>query len=179
MQRIFLVGYMGSGKTAMGKLLAKQRGLNFIDLDAYIESKFLQTIAQIFEHEGEAGFRQIEKKHLHEVAEFEDVVIATGGGAPCFFDNMKFMNLRGETIYIKLIPEHLAERLSSSKAGVRPLIRDKSGDDLLQHITETLKHREPFYMQAKRIIEGTDAEIERQISNREKPGSTDLTNTVE
>jgi len=164
MHRIFLIGYMGSGKTAMGKLLAKRLGLTFLDLDSYIENKFRRTIATIFKEDGEAGFREIEKTCLHEVAEFEDVVIATGGGAPCFFDNMDYMNLRGETIYIKLTPEHLAKRLSTSKAGVRPLLRDKTGKELLQHITETLKHREPFYMQAKRIIEGTDAEIERQIS---------------
>ena len=163
MHRIFLVGYMGSGKTAMGKLLAKRLGLTFIDLDSYIENKFRCTIANIFQQDGEAAFREIEKKFLHEVAEIEDVVIATGGGAPCFFDNMDFMNRRGETIYIKLTPEHLAKRLSSSKAGVRPLIRDKSGEVLLQYITQTLKNREPYYMQSKRIIEGTDTEIKRQI----------------
>lgn len=163
MHRIFLVGYMGSGKTAMGKLLAKRLGLTFIDLDNYIENKFRCTIAEIFQQDGEAGFREIEKQCLHEVAEIEDVVIATGGGAPCFFDNMDFMNRCGETIYIKLTPEHLAKRLSSSKSGVRPLLQDKSGDDLLQHITQTLKNREPFYMQSKHIIEGTDTEIKRQI----------------
>ena len=163
MQRIFLIGFMGSGKTAMGKLFAKWHGLTFIDLDSYIENKFSRTIANIFAEEGEAGFREIEKNCLHEVAEFEDVVIATGGGAPCFFDNMDFMNLCGETIYIRLTPEHLAIRLSSSKSGVRPLLRDKTGDELQQYITETLQKREPFYLQAKRIIEGTDEEIERQI----------------
>jgi len=99
MQRIFLVGFMGSGKTAMGKLLARRHGLSFIDLDSYIESKFRKTIAQIFTEAGETGFRKIEKNCLHEVAEFEDVVIATGGGAPCFYDNMDFMNQCGETIY--------------------------------------------------------------------------------
>lgn len=165
MQRFFLVGFMGSGKTAMGKLLAKRHGLTFIDLDSYIENKFRRTVALIFAEDSESGFREIEKKCLHEVAEFEDVVIATGGGAPCFYDNMDFMNQCGETIYIRLTPEHLAERLSSSKAGVRPLLNDKSGEELKQYITETLQKREPYYLQAKHIIEGTDEEIERQVTN--------------
>lgn len=165
MQRFFLVGFMGSGKTAMGKLLAKRHGLTFIDLDSYIESKFRRTVALIFAEDSESGFREIEKKCLHEVAEFEDVVIATGGGAPCFYDNMDFMNQCGETIYIRLTPEHLAERLSSSKAGVRPLLNDKSGEELKQYITETLQKREPYYLRAKHIIEGTDEEIERQVTN--------------
>lgn len=165
MQRFFLVGFMGSGKTAMGKLLAKRHGLTFIDLDSYIENKFRRTVALIFAEDSESGFREIEKKCLHEVAEFEDVVIATGGGAPCFYDNMDFMNQCGETIYIRLTPEHLAERLSSSKAGVRPLLNDKSGEELKQYITETLQKREPYYLRAKHIIEGTDEEIERQVTN--------------
>ncbi|MDD2284573.1 MAG: shikimate kinase [Paludibacter sp.] len=165
MQRIFLVGFMGSGKTAMGKLLAKRHGLTFIDLDSYIENKFRRTVARIFAEDGETSFREIEKNCLHEVAEFEDVVIATGGGVPCFFDNMDFMNQRGETIYIRLTPEHLAERLSSSRAGVRPLLKNKTGDELQQYITETLQKREPYYLRAKRIIEGTDEEIERQMTN--------------
>ena len=157
MQRIFLIGFMGSGKTAMGKLLAKRLELTFIDLDSYIENKYRRTVAQIFAENGESGFREIERNCLHEV------VIATGGGAPCFYDNMAFMNLCGDTIYFRLTPEHLAERLSSSRAGVRPLLRDKTGDELQQYISETLQRREPYYLRAKRIIEGTDEEIERQI----------------
>ncbi|MDD4489796.1 MAG: shikimate kinase [Paludibacter sp.] len=163
MQRFFLIGFMGSGKTAMGKLLAKRHGLTFIDLDSYIENKYRRTVAQIFAENGEWGFREIERNCLREVADFEDVVIATGGGAPCFFDNMDFMNQFGETIYIRLTPEHLSERLSASRAGVRPLLRDKTGDELQQYISETLQKREPYYLRAKRIIEGTDEEIERQI----------------
>ncbi|GAB1416506.1 shikimate kinase [Paludibacter sp.] len=154
---------MGSGKSAMGRLLANKLGLTFIDLDAYIENKYRRTIANIFADEGEAVFREMEKNCLHEVSDFEDIVIATGGGAPCFFDNMEYMNGCGETIYLRLTPEHLAKRLSTSKAGVRPLLQNKTGDELLEHITGLLKAREPFYMQAKRIIEGSDEEIERQI----------------
>lgn len=164
MLRIFLVGYMGSGKSAMGRLLAREKGLNFIDLDTYIEGKYHRTIAEIFAQEGEDAFRSKERDCLREVAAFENVVIATGGGAPCFFDNMELMNAAGETIYLKLTPEHLAKRLSTSKAGVRPLIKDKSGEELLQHITTMLQKRECFYLQARHIIAGTDREIERLIS---------------
>lgn len=155
---------MGAGKTAMGQLLAKRMNLTFVDLDNYIENKLMRTVADIFREEGESGFRRIEKECLREVAQFEDVVIATGGGTPCFFDNMEYMNSCGETIYLKLTPEHLAQRLSSSKIGIRPLLRDKKGYDLLQHITETLAKRESFYFRAKRIIEGNDEDIKRQIS---------------
>jgi shikimate kinase len=163
MQRIFLVGYMGSGKTSMGKLLAQQLGLTFLDLDAYIEGKFHRTIARIFEKEGETGFREIEHRFLHEVAEFEDVVIATGGGAPCFYDNMAYMNEQGITIYLKMSVGQLTERLALSKSGVRPLISNKSKAELQEFIAEGLSKREDFYNCAKHVISGTDEEVVKQI----------------
>ena len=88
MTRILLIGFMAAGKTTLGKALARDLGLQFIDLDHYIENRFHCTVAQLFTERGEEGFRQIERTMLHEVAEFEDVIIATGGGTPCFFDNM-------------------------------------------------------------------------------------------
>ena len=95
MKRVFLVGYMGAGKTTVGKELAKLAGLSFIDLDFYIEGRYHKAVSQIFAERGEEAFREIERNMLHEVAEFEDVLISTGGGAPCFFDNMEFMNASG------------------------------------------------------------------------------------
>jgi len=163
MIRIFLVGYMGSGKSAMGRLLARKKGLNFIDLDTYIEGKYHRTIAEIFAQEGEESFRIKEQFCLHEVAAFENVVIATGGGAPCFFDNMDLMNAQGDTIYLRLTAQHLVRRLSSSKPGVRPLISNKETTELLQYITGMLEIREPFYLKAKYIISGSDMEIESLI----------------
>ena len=88
MQRIIIIGYMGAGKTTVGKALAKALGLDFYDLDWYIESRMHKTVKQIFDEQGEEGFRRIEHNMLHEVAEFEDVIISCGGGTPCFFDNM-------------------------------------------------------------------------------------------
>lgn len=166
MQRIFLIGFMGSGKSSMGRLLARTNGLNFIDLDAYIENKYHLGIADIFAQEGEEGFRLKERTCLHEVAYFENVVIATGGGAPCFFDNMALMNKQGETIYLRLTPEHLAVRLSAARSAVRPLVRNKSGAELLQYITKTLQQREPYYLQATHIVEGTDDEIEKWFATK-------------
>ncbi|MDX9748612.1 MAG: shikimate kinase [Paludibacter sp.] len=163
--RIFLVGYMGSGKSAMGRLLAKRFNFSFVDLDHYIEGKYHKTIAQLFQDEGEATFREKEKSCLREVGEFENTVIATGGGAPCFFDSMEYMNRQGLTIYLRLQPEQLVDRLQKGKAGVRPLINGKSPEDLLVFIRSMLEKRSAFYEMAQRIIEGNDEEITRQIND--------------
>lgn len=91
MVRIFLTGYMGAGKTTLGKAFARQMNIPFVDLDWYIEERFHKTVGELFTERGETGFRELERNMLHEVAEFENVVISTGGGAPCFFDNMDFI----------------------------------------------------------------------------------------
>lgn len=92
MIRIVLIGYMGAGKTTVGKDLAKALGVTFYDLDWYIESRMRRTVKSLFDERGEEGFRQIERNMLHEVAEFENVVISCGGGTPCFFDNMDYLD---------------------------------------------------------------------------------------
>lgn len=151
MVRIILIGYMGAGKTTVGKALAKDMGLMFYDLDWYIETRMHKTVAQIFEERGEEGFRVIEKNMLHEVAEFENVIISCGGGTPCFFDNMEYMNQQGDTVYLQASPEVLATHLKMGK-GVRPLIAGKTEEELHQFIRESLDKREPFYSQAKHIV---------------------------
>lgn len=153
--RLFLVGYMGCGKTHTGKRLAKKYHKDFVDLDAYIESRFFKTIPQIFAERGETGFRQLEHNMLEEVASFENVIISTGGGAACFFDNMDIMNACGETVYLKATPQGLFEYLKNDKQS-RPLLQDKSDDELLQFITDALKVREPFYLKAKHVIDSMD-----------------------
>lgn len=147
MERIFLVGYMGVGKTTVGKRLAKSLKLSFIDLDAHIQSKYRKTIAELFAEKGENTFRELERKSLLELISFENVVISTGGGAPCFFDNMDIMNAAGITIYIQAEPSELASRLRASK-NVRPLVSDKSPDELLPFITQHLAQRECYYKKA-------------------------------
>lgn len=142
---------MGAGKTTVGKALAKDLGLMFYDLDWYIESRMRKTVADIFAERGEEGFRIIEKNMLHEVAEFEDVIISCGGGTPCFFDNMEYMNRQGDTVYLQASPEILAAHLKMGK-GVRPLLAGKTNEELHQYISDSLATREPFYTQAKHIV---------------------------
>ena len=152
MKRIILIGYMGSGKTTVGKALSKETGMMFYDLDWYIESRMRKTVSQIFAEKGEEGFRKIEYNMLHEVAEFEDVIISCGGGTPCFFDNMDYMNQQGDVIYLKATPETLYKHLLMAKVE-RPLLKDKTPEELIAYITEHLKEREPFYEKAHHILD--------------------------
>lgn len=99
MIRIFLTGYMGAGKTTLGKAFARELNIPFIDLDWYIEERLHKSIRELFIERGEASFRELERTMLHEVAEFENVIISTGGGTPCFFDNMEYMNDNGQTVF--------------------------------------------------------------------------------
>jgi len=150
--KIFLIGYMGAGKTTVGKLLAKKINYSFIDVDCFIENRYRQTIAEIFEEKGEAGFREIEHRVLEEIISYEKVVVSTGGGLPCFFDNMELMNQAGITIYLKENSNELVKRLIS-KNQKRPLIKGKAPEELQTFIETSLKEREPFYNQARFIID--------------------------
>ena len=152
MKRVILIGYMGSGKTTVGKALSKETGMMFYDLDWYIESRMRKSVSQIFAEKGEEGFRKIEYNMLHEVAEFEDVIISCGGGTPCFFDNIDYLNQQGEVVYLKASPETLYKHLLMAKIE-RPLLKDKSADELIAYITEHLKQREPFYEKARHMLD--------------------------
>jgi len=160
--RIYLIGYMGCGKSTVGKRLAKHAGLQFIDMDHYIEKRNCKTVPQLFEEFGEEGFRKRERKALEELSEFTDVVIATGGGAPCFFDNIDLMNRTGKTIYLNIDPKILASRLLKSKTE-RPLIKGKSKEDLIDFIDETLKKRNAFYKQAHYEITQPDVDLDEVV----------------
>ena len=152
MIRIILIGYMGAGKTTVGKALAKELGVTFYDLDWYIESRMRKTVAQIFAEKGEEGFRKIEHNMLHEIAEFEDVIVSCGGGTPCFFDNIDYMNQQGPVVYLKADPEVLCKHLAMSKND-RPLLRGKSPEELITFIREQLEKREPFYTKARYTLD--------------------------
>ena len=152
MKRIILIGYMGSGKTTVGKALSKETGMMFYDLDWYIESRMRKSVSQIFAEKGEEGFRKIEYNMLHEVAEFEDVIISCGGGTPCFFDNMDYLNQQGDVIYLKATPETLYKHLLMAKVE-RPLLKGKSSEELVAYITEHLKERAPFYEKARYTLD--------------------------
>ena len=162
MTRIFLTGYMGAGKTTLGRALAAELGIPFIDLDHYIEKRHCKTIAQLFAEKGEEGFREIERRMLHEVGEFEDVIISTGGGTPCFFDNIEYMNAQGTTVYLDVPVERLHIRLSIAKAK-RPLIKDKNDEELMAFITEQLAKRAPHYCKAQYSFKADRLEDTMQV----------------
>lgn len=151
MRRIIIIGYMGAGKTTVGRALAAELGIEFYDLDWYIESRMRKSVKQLFDEVGEDGFRKIEHNMLHEVAEFENVVISCGGGTPCFFDNMAYMNRQGDTVYLKASPEILYEHLKMGKS-VRPLLLNKTPEEVRVFIGEQLASREPYYSRAKYIV---------------------------
>ena len=157
---------MGTGKTTVGKLLAKQLRRSFIDVDEFIENRYHKTIAAIFEEKGEAGFREIEHRALQEISSFENVVVSTGGGLPCFFDNMDLLNRTGITIYLRASVNELIERLINDMQK-RPLIKGKSKEELHDFIETNLKKRELFYNQAQIIFDvrhcSTKQEMEQWI----------------
>ncbi|MDR2910971.1 MAG: shikimate kinase [Bacteroidales bacterium] len=166
--RIYLIGYMGCGKSTLGRRLSQYASLKFIDMDHYIEERNHKTIPQIFAEEGEVEFRKKEQKALAELSEFTNVIIATGGGAPCFFNNMELMNKTGKTIYMNIKPEILAGRLLKSKTE-RPLIKGKSQNELVAFINETLKKRDEFYRQAKYHITEPDLNLDCLLELIENP----------
>ena len=162
MTRIFLIGYMGAGKTTLGKAFARELGLTFVDLDWYIEERFHKTVREIFSERGVDGFRELEKGLLHEAGDFEDVVISVGGGTPCFFDNMEYMNQAGETVFLNVDVKVLFRRLKVAKQQ-RPLLVDKNDEELMTFIVEALQKRLPFYEKAKYVFNGEKLEDRRQI----------------
>jgi len=164
--RIFLTGYMGSGKSTLGKRLANKLGITFIDLDEYFEQKFRTSISLFFERFGEDSFRKLEHEVLKEVIDkHTDVVISTGGGTPCFFNNLELMNEQGVTVYLKLPPAALASRLSNSPFRYRrPKLKGLDKIALLETVTSHLKERELFYSQSKLTIDVLGMKLEEIIN---------------
>lgn len=154
MNRIIILGYMGAGKTTIGKALSKATGMPFYDLDWYIENRMRKTIPQIFEERGEEGFRKIEHEMLHEVAEFENVIFSCGGGTPCFFDNMDYMNRQGKTVYLKACTDVLYKHLNMGR-NVRPLLLNKTADEVKAYIQSQLREREIYYQKAQYTFDVT------------------------
>lgn len=162
MVRIFLTGYMGAGKTTLGKALARALNVAFIDLDWYIEERFHKSISQLFAEKGEESFRELERNMLHEAGEFEDVLISTGGGTPCFFDNMEYMNGRGQTVFLDVPVDVLFRRLRVATRQ-RPVLQGKTDEALRVFIQEALAKRLPFYTQARYRFDGSHLESRSQI----------------
>jgi len=159
MELIFFIGFMGCGKTTWSRKLAAHLGYDFIDLDHLLEEQAGMTIAEYFATYGEDSFRILESEVLKQTPYTQNTVVSTGGGLPCFFDNMEWMNAHGKTVYIKLSPKTLVDRLERSK-NKRPLLREKQGEELLAFITERLAEREVFYLQAGYIANGISLSVD-------------------
>lgn len=164
MTPIFLIGYMGCGKSTIGRTVARLSGIRFIDLDSYIESRYHATVSELFAAHGESGFRDIEHRMLHEVAEFEDVIVACGGGTPCFMDNMDYMNGRGTTVFLDTPIDRLHSRLMRGRHK-RPLIAGKSDEELLEFIKTALEQRRPHYSKAQMSFSSELLETKSEIEN--------------
>lgn len=163
--KIFIIGYMASGKTTFGKALAEKLGAPFIDLDHYIETNCSKSIPEIFAEGGEENFRRIEKEMLHKAVEEEqDVIIACGGGTPCFFDNMDFLNGKGITIFLETSIPVLISRLQEENLH-RPLMKGKSNDEIREKVLNQLCERLPHYMEAKMKWHGDDLNNEKEIND--------------
>jgi len=165
--RIFLIGFMGSGKSTLGKKLANQLDYRFEDMDDLIVRTSGMTIPGIFSEHGEELFRKWEKDILQEVIKKESLVIATGGGAPCHHDNLDVMNAHGLTVYLQLPPEAIRDRLLNSRTE-RPLVKGKSGEELLQFIKELLEKREKFYLASRLVVNGMEtgaSELAEMVRN--------------
>lgn len=145
--RIFLIGFMGCGKSTLGRLLADAMGYQFVDTDQLIEEKCGCSVAQIFAEKGENAFRQLEREMLEKLLKLQRIVVATGGGMACCQQNIDKMNAAGTTVYLQASAENLANWLKPERKN-RPLIAQQSEEQLLPYIVQTLSQREKFYQQA-------------------------------
>lgn len=169
---LFLVGYAGSGKSSLGKRLARRLGIGFVDTDKRVEQMVGATIADIFHYEGEEYFRRSEREAVEAIVEREgDVVVATGGGLPTWGDNMSRLNECGTTIYLRRSPEQILSRLTDYGRQKRPMFRGKSDEELLQFMHEQMAVREPYYAAAHITVECTamnDDDVVEYIVNEIK-----------
>jgi shikimate kinase len=161
--RIYLIGFMGSGKTTAGKKLAHKLGFEFMDLDQMIESKCKVSITTLFEKYDEHVFRILEHETLAETAAITQAVIATGGGTPCFYDNLNWMKVHGITIYLQLEPGTLNHRLQASRK-VRPLLKGKADTEIQAYVITKLAERESYYRQADITVKGENLDMNYLLS---------------
>lgn len=147
-QFIFLTGFMASGKTTLGKRLAKLLAYDFVDLDTYIEQNEGRSISSIFEQEGELQFRALESKYLHEILNLNTpTLLSLGGGTICFNENLEPIKSKGLLVYLQLSANHIADRLTNSKLQ-RPILKNFAGQFLVNEIERMLQDRKKFYDQS-------------------------------
>lgn len=162
-ERIYLIGFMAAGKTTIGRKLAAALGYQFVDLDDYFEERYKVDIHTFFDKYGEQLFRSLEHERLHKTFDMKHVVIATGGGTPCYLNSMEEINKNGTSIYLEMTPKAIASRLADA-ARKRPLVAGKSGDELILYIENKLNERIPFYKQAHFIIDGLDVDLNKIVT---------------
>ena len=154
---------MGCGKSTLGRKLSKVTNFRFVDMDSEIEQREGASVSDIFKFAGEEYFRRAERTLIEELAETEgDMIISTGGGAPTWTDNMEYMNRKGECVYLRRTAQQIASRLSPNGRQKRPKLRGLNDEELVAFMTQNMAEREPFYMQARHIVdcaERSDAEI--------------------
>ena len=159
MSPVFLIGYMGCGKTTLGRVLACQMQCRFIDLDEYVEARNGMSVAEIFDEMGENRFRELETEALQEAATMNDVVISCGGGTPCHSDNIALMNEAGVTVWLTTSPERITARLLLPEEKCkRPKINTLNPDQVLPLVERELAARTPFYALAQLQFDSTDIE---------------------
>ncbi len=156
--KIFLIGFMGSGKSTFGKKLAKAVQLPFIDLDKEIEKKAKCSVSDIFKYLGEDTFREMESQTLKSFEHEQNFVMATGGGTPCYFDNLQYIHSQGISIYIELDTKSIYNRLSNAK-NIRPTIKGKKEEELLAFIEQTFEKRKHIYEQANYKVNGLHVDV--------------------
>lgn len=149
---IFLIGFMGSGKTHWGRIWAKKNDLHFFDLDEEVEKSFKMSVDEIFQKEGEEKFRELERFHLKKFATKKNFILSCGGGTPCFNDNIEWMNANGNVVYLRASPEAILKNVTP-KIDKRPLLKNVNPNELLFFIEKKLKVREPFYNKAGYILD--------------------------
>lgn len=158
-QKIVLIGFMGSGKTTIGKRLANQLNISFVDLDEVIVEQEGVDITTIFESKGENYFREIEHKKLKEIlTSTTQIILSTGGGTPCFYNNMKLINAHGVSVYLKYSAPFLVSRLEAAKTA-RPLLKNLNNKELNVFVEKLLSERASFYLQSNCVIEKINIKV--------------------
>lgn len=163
--RYFLIGLPGSGKTTLGKGLAAHLNIPFLDTDEAIEKSVGSSVQDIFARFGEEHFRELERQMLKQLITLEHAVISTGGGLPCFYDNMKLMSEMGRTLFLDVPLEVLTDRLMHQKAMHRPMVIGKSREELKAFLAQKREERLPFYSQAHKIFQGSDIQLSELITS--------------
>ena len=162
--KIFLIGYMGCGKSSLGRKIAKSANMRFVDMDSLIEQKEGASVSDIFAFAGEEYFRRTERNLIEELAqEDEDMVISTGGGVPTWQDNMERINSIGESFYLRRSAKQIASRLSPHGRQKRPKLRGLNDEELVEFMTRNMAEREPFYQKATHTVECAEMSDENLV----------------